>query len=143
MTLFILKLHLYYSNIEQFDMINGLTESDKDEIRAIIRDELTPILKALDNFQHLDENLSMENRNQKKEILHEDEDELLDRKSAEKLLKISNATLSKFIKEGLLPPHTLGKKHFYLKSDVQYLENILNARGWYERNTNNRNRSNS
>lgn len=122
-------------------MKNTLTDEIRDIIRSElkhIRLELNFIIKALEELQKKDNNLNIKTEKSKREILLEEEEELFDRKLTEKALKVSNATLSKFIKEGLITPQTLGRKHFYLKSDVEYLESILVARGWYERNMNNR-----
>lgn len=66
--------------------------------------------------------------------------EKLERVEAMEYLDISDATLTKFIKKGLIKPQKLGRKHFYLKSNLDEVKIFLNEYNWYSRNEYNRNR---
>ena len=75
-------------------------------------------------------NLNNDNyENAKREIkLLSNETELLTREEMVIKLKISNSTLTKYIKKGILNPIKVGRRYMYTTEDYSYLENILNAK---------------
>jgi len=104
--------------ITKVQLVNKEVE-DKTAINEILKDVVIPMKKDIDGLKkHIVEAIHSQKKPKENTLPAEDADVLIDSKEACRILGISESTLDRRVKEGLLHKKPIGRAVRYLKAEV-------------------------